>query len=168
MAACVTCVFAVTLSVFPVITVRVQTVYQDNAAWSETSHSLLCSCSFWSVMDIHIHIRVVVKSATLLRLTWLHSLEEFQVSPALCLLQKKCSLAFAASSSSTSWTWLAAAPRLSSNGWVCCLLWRFILPLQFCFVRLIIADVCAAFQGERPVSCRRVVSSRFHPSAHDV
>lgn len=47
MAACVTCVFAVTLSVFPVITVRVQTVYQDNAAWSETSD---------------IHIRAVVVS----------------------------------------------------------------------------------------------------------
>lgn len=36
MAACVTCVFAVTLSVFPVITVRVQTVYKDAAGWGET------------------------------------------------------------------------------------------------------------------------------------
>lgn len=35
MAACVTCVFAVTLSVFPVVTVRVQTVYKDSAGWGE-------------------------------------------------------------------------------------------------------------------------------------
>lgn len=35
MALCVTCVFAVTVSVFPVVTVRVQTVYKDNAAWGE-------------------------------------------------------------------------------------------------------------------------------------
>lgn len=37
MALCVTCVFAVTLSVFPVITVRVKTVYVNNAEWGETS-----------------------------------------------------------------------------------------------------------------------------------
>lgn len=41
MALCVTCVFLVTLSVFPVITVRVQTVYKDNAAWGETPSSSL-------------------------------------------------------------------------------------------------------------------------------
>lgn len=35
MALCVTCVFAVTLSVFPVITVRVRTVYKDDVAWGE-------------------------------------------------------------------------------------------------------------------------------------
>ncbi|KAM6941620.1 equilibrative nucleoside transporter 2-like [Lycodopsis pacificus] len=43
MAACVTCLFAVTLSVFPVITVRVQTVYEDNAAWGEV---FTCVCCF--------------------------------------------------------------------------------------------------------------------------
>lgn len=36
MALCVTCVFAVTLAVFPVIMVRVQTVYKDDATWGET------------------------------------------------------------------------------------------------------------------------------------
>lgn len=35
MALCVTCVFAVTLSVFPVITVRVRTVYKDEVAWGQ-------------------------------------------------------------------------------------------------------------------------------------
>ncbi|XP_041790102.1 equilibrative nucleoside transporter 2-like [Chelmon rostratus] len=51
MAACVTCVFAVTLSVFPVITVRVQTVYQDNAAWKKV---FTCVCCFivFNVMDL--------------------------------------------------------------------------------------------------------------------
>lgn len=35
MALCVTCVFAITLSVFPVITVRVRTVYQDDVTWGQ-------------------------------------------------------------------------------------------------------------------------------------
>jgi hypothetical protein len=35
MAACVTCIFAVTLSVFPVITVQVKTVYRGSAGWGE-------------------------------------------------------------------------------------------------------------------------------------
>lgn len=35
MALCMTCVFAVTLSVFPVITVRVRTVYKDDVTWGE-------------------------------------------------------------------------------------------------------------------------------------
>ncbi|XP_045902938.1 equilibrative nucleoside transporter 2-like [Micropterus dolomieu] len=50
MAACVTCVFAVTLSVFPVITVRVQTVYTDNAAWKKV---FTCVCCFivFNAMD---------------------------------------------------------------------------------------------------------------------
>ncbi|XP_031732501.1 equilibrative nucleoside transporter 2-like [Anarrhichthys ocellatus] len=43
MAACVTCLFAVTLSVFPVITVRVQTVYKDSAAWDKV---FTCVCCF--------------------------------------------------------------------------------------------------------------------------
>uniref|UniRef100_A0A8C6TG88 Solute carrier family 29 member 2 n=1 Tax=Neogobius melanostomus TaxID=47308 RepID=A0A8C6TG88_9GOBI len=49
MALCVSCVFAVTLSVFPVITVRVQTVYKDNEAWVFT-----CVCCFivFNVMDL--------------------------------------------------------------------------------------------------------------------
>ncbi|XP_068178645.1 equilibrative nucleoside transporter 2-like isoform X2 [Antennarius striatus] len=37
MALCVTSVFGVTLSVFPVVTVRVETVYRDNPAWGESS-----------------------------------------------------------------------------------------------------------------------------------
>ncbi|XP_070770346.1 equilibrative nucleoside transporter 2-like [Enoplosus armatus] len=51
MAACVTCVFAVTLSVFPVITVRVQTVYTDSAAWKKV---FTCVCCFvvFNVMDL--------------------------------------------------------------------------------------------------------------------
>ncbi|XP_070840333.1 equilibrative nucleoside transporter 2-like [Chaetodon trifascialis] len=51
MAACITCVFAVTLSVFPVITVRVQTVYQDNAAWKKV---FTCVCCFivFNAMDL--------------------------------------------------------------------------------------------------------------------
>lgn len=36
MAACVTCIFAVTLSVFPVITVKVETFYTNYIEWSET------------------------------------------------------------------------------------------------------------------------------------
>lgn len=43
MALCVTCVFPVTLSVFPVITNRVKTVYEDNAAWGETSSAVVCA-----------------------------------------------------------------------------------------------------------------------------
>ncbi|XP_032396255.1 equilibrative nucleoside transporter 1 [Etheostoma spectabile] len=51
MAACVTCVFAVTLSVFPVITVRVRTVYTDNAAWDNV---FTCVCCFivFNAMDL--------------------------------------------------------------------------------------------------------------------
>lgn len=58
MAACVTCVFAVTLSVFPVVTVRVQTVYKDSAGWGEMPlfftllHSL-CHCLSLSVTLHH-------------------------------------------------------------------------------------------------------------------
>ncbi|KAI3353571.1 hypothetical protein L3Q82_020093, partial [Scortum barcoo] len=50
MAACVTCVFAVTLSVFPVITVRVQTVYTESAAWNKV---FTCVCCFivFNIMD---------------------------------------------------------------------------------------------------------------------
>ncbi|XP_041640414.1 equilibrative nucleoside transporter 2-like [Cheilinus undulatus] len=51
MALCVTCVFAVTLSVFPVITVRVQTVYTDNQAWKKI---FTCVCCFivFNAMDL--------------------------------------------------------------------------------------------------------------------
>ncbi|XP_031158549.1 equilibrative nucleoside transporter 2-like [Sander lucioperca] len=51
MAACVTCVFAVTLSVFPVITVRVRTVYTDSAAWDKV---FTCVCCFivFNAMDL--------------------------------------------------------------------------------------------------------------------
>uniref|UniRef100_A0A3Q3NL72 Equilibrative nucleoside transporter 2-like n=2 Tax=Mastacembelus armatus TaxID=205130 RepID=A0A3Q3NL72_9TELE len=51
MALCVTLVFTVTLSVFPVITVRVQTVYKDNAAWDKV---FTCVCCFivFNVMDL--------------------------------------------------------------------------------------------------------------------
>ncbi|XP_068451670.1 equilibrative nucleoside transporter 2-like [Clinocottus analis] len=51
MAACVTCVFAVSLSAFPVITVRVQTVYKDDAAWDKV---FTCVCCFivFNVMDV--------------------------------------------------------------------------------------------------------------------
>ncbi|XP_059187979.1 equilibrative nucleoside transporter 2-like [Centropristis striata] len=51
MAACVTCVFAVTLSVFPVITVRVQTVYKDSPAWDKV---FTCVCCFivFNAMDL--------------------------------------------------------------------------------------------------------------------
>ncbi|KAL3066384.1 hypothetical protein OYC64_016355 [Pagothenia borchgrevinki] len=43
MAMCVTCVFAVTLSVFPVITLRVRTVYQGNSVWERV---FTCVCCF--------------------------------------------------------------------------------------------------------------------------
>ncbi|XP_033985609.1 equilibrative nucleoside transporter 2-like isoform X2 [Trematomus bernacchii] len=43
MAMCVTCVFAVTLSVFPVITLRVRTVYQGNPVWENV---FTCVCCF--------------------------------------------------------------------------------------------------------------------------
>lgn len=51
MALCVSCVFAVTLSVFPVITVRVKTVYEDNKAWGKV---FTCVCCFivFNVMDL--------------------------------------------------------------------------------------------------------------------
>ncbi|CAI5681472.1 equilibrative nucleoside transporter 2 isoform X1 [Oreochromis niloticus] len=51
MALCVTCVFAVTLSVFPVITVRVKTVYVNNAEWDKV---FTCVCCFivFNVMDL--------------------------------------------------------------------------------------------------------------------
>lgn len=51
MAVCVTFVFAVTLSVFPVITVRVQTVYKENAAWDKV---FTCVCCFivFNAMDL--------------------------------------------------------------------------------------------------------------------
>ncbi|XP_023131602.1 equilibrative nucleoside transporter 2-like [Amphiprion ocellaris] len=51
MALCVTCVFAVTLSVFPVITVRVRTVYRDNTVWDKV---FTCVCCFivFNVMDL--------------------------------------------------------------------------------------------------------------------
>ncbi|XP_065816679.1 equilibrative nucleoside transporter 2-like isoform X2 [Labrus bergylta] len=51
MALCVTLVFAVTLSVFPVITVRVQSVYTDNEAWKKV---FTCVCCFivFNAMDL--------------------------------------------------------------------------------------------------------------------
>ncbi|XP_040002215.1 equilibrative nucleoside transporter 2-like isoform X2 [Xiphias gladius] len=51
MALCVTCVFAVTLSVFPVVTVRVRSVYKDNAAWNQV---FTCVCCFivFNIMDL--------------------------------------------------------------------------------------------------------------------
>ncbi|XP_034544684.1 equilibrative nucleoside transporter 2-like [Notolabrus celidotus] len=51
MALCVTCVFAVTLSVFPVITVRVQTVYTESEAWKKI---FTCVCCFivFNTMDL--------------------------------------------------------------------------------------------------------------------
>ncbi|XP_028267083.1 equilibrative nucleoside transporter 2-like isoform X2 [Parambassis ranga] len=51
MALCVTCVFAVTLSVFPVLTVRVQTVYKSNSKWEKI---FTCVCCFivFNVMDL--------------------------------------------------------------------------------------------------------------------
>lgn len=50
MAACVTCVFAVTLSVFPVITVRVRTVYSD-PSWEKVFTCVCCFIVFNS-MDL--------------------------------------------------------------------------------------------------------------------
>uniref|UniRef100_A0A3B4AFY0 Solute carrier family 29 member 2 n=1 Tax=Periophthalmus magnuspinnatus TaxID=409849 RepID=A0A3B4AFY0_9GOBI len=49
MALYVTCIFAVTLSVFPAVTVRVQTVYVENQTWVFT-----CVCCFivFNVMDM--------------------------------------------------------------------------------------------------------------------
>ncbi|XP_054635459.1 equilibrative nucleoside transporter 2-like isoform X2 [Dunckerocampus dactyliophorus] len=51
MAVCVTCVFAVTLSVFPVITVRVKSVYKDSATWDKV---FTCVCCFivFNAMDL--------------------------------------------------------------------------------------------------------------------
>uniref|UniRef100_H3CAL8 Solute carrier family 29 member 2 n=1 Tax=Tetraodon nigroviridis TaxID=99883 RepID=H3CAL8_TETNG len=51
MALCVTCVFAITLSVFPVITVRVRTVYKDDLAWDQV---FTCVCCFivFNAMDL--------------------------------------------------------------------------------------------------------------------
>lgn len=51
MALCVSCVFAVTLSVFPVITVRVKTVYKENQAWEKV---FTCVCCFivFNVFDL--------------------------------------------------------------------------------------------------------------------
>ncbi|XP_056135776.1 equilibrative nucleoside transporter 2-like [Lampris incognitus] len=51
MAVCVTCVFAVTLAVFPVITVKVQTVYKENSAWDRV---FTCVCCFivFNAMDL--------------------------------------------------------------------------------------------------------------------
>ncbi|KAM9314199.1 equilibrative nucleoside transporter 2-like isoform 2-T2 [Pholidichthys leucotaenia] len=51
MALCVTCVFAVTLSVFPVITVRVRTVYSKPEWWNSV---FTCVCCFivFNVMDL--------------------------------------------------------------------------------------------------------------------
>ncbi|XP_069385505.1 equilibrative nucleoside transporter 2-like isoform X1 [Paralichthys olivaceus] len=51
MALCITCVFTVTLSVFPVIAVRVQTVYKDNAAWDKVFTCICCFIVF-NVMDL--------------------------------------------------------------------------------------------------------------------
>ncbi|XP_068178646.1 equilibrative nucleoside transporter 2-like isoform X3 [Antennarius striatus] len=50
MALCVTSVFGVTLSVFPVVTVRVETVYRDNPAWERV---FTCVCCFivFNAMD---------------------------------------------------------------------------------------------------------------------
>ncbi|KAM4750609.1 equilibrative nucleoside transporter 2-like isoform 2-T2 [Anableps anableps] len=51
MALCVTLVFAVTLSVFPVITVRVKTVYTENTDWDNV---FTCVCCFivFNLMDL--------------------------------------------------------------------------------------------------------------------
>ncbi|XP_054607724.1 equilibrative nucleoside transporter 2 isoform X2 [Nothobranchius furzeri] len=50
MAACVTCVFAVTLSVFPVITAKVKTVYEEKADWDKV-FSCVCCFVVFNVMD---------------------------------------------------------------------------------------------------------------------
>ncbi|KAJ0033146.1 hypothetical protein NQD34_000253, partial [Periophthalmus magnuspinnatus] len=51
MALYVTCIFAVTLSVFPAVTVRVQTVYVENQTWAKV---FTCVCCFivFNVMDM--------------------------------------------------------------------------------------------------------------------
>ncbi|XP_063740011.1 equilibrative nucleoside transporter 2-like isoform X2 [Eleginops maclovinus] len=51
MAVCVTCVFAVTLSVFPVIPLRVKSVYQDSPVWDKV---FTCVCCFivFNAMDL--------------------------------------------------------------------------------------------------------------------
>ncbi|MEQ2280836.1 hypothetical protein AMECASPLE_024082 [Ameca splendens] len=51
MALCVTLVFAVTLSLFPVITVRVKTVYTENTQWDNV---FTCVCCFivFNLMDL--------------------------------------------------------------------------------------------------------------------
>ncbi|XP_015236415.1 PREDICTED: equilibrative nucleoside transporter 2-like [Cyprinodon variegatus] len=51
MALCVTLVFAITLSVFPVITVRVKTVYPENRDWDKV---FTCVCCFivFNLMDL--------------------------------------------------------------------------------------------------------------------
>ncbi|KAM4612191.1 equilibrative nucleoside transporter 2-like [Polymixia lowei] len=51
MALCVTCVFTVTLAVFPVITVRVQSTYRNNADWDKV---FTCVCCFivFNAMDL--------------------------------------------------------------------------------------------------------------------
>ncbi|KAJ3614299.1 hypothetical protein NHX12_017873 [Muraenolepis orangiensis] len=51
MAACVTCTFAVTLAVFPVITVKVKTVYRDYARWDKVFTCVCCFIVFNS-MDL--------------------------------------------------------------------------------------------------------------------
>ncbi|XP_043971415.1 equilibrative nucleoside transporter 2-like [Gambusia affinis] len=51
MALCVTFVFAVTLSVFPVITVRVKTVYTDNTDWDKVFTCVCCILVF-NIMDL--------------------------------------------------------------------------------------------------------------------
>ncbi|XP_061626099.1 equilibrative nucleoside transporter 2-like isoform X3 [Phyllopteryx taeniolatus] len=56
MALCITCVFAVTLSVFPVVTVRVETVYKKHTDWAVQGQ--LCvpvrrcvACALYSIAD---------------------------------------------------------------------------------------------------------------------
>ncbi|XP_061536555.1 LOW QUALITY PROTEIN: equilibrative nucleoside transporter 2-like [Phycodurus eques] len=51
MALCITCVFAVTLSVFPVVTVRVETVYKKHTDWDKV---FTCVCCFvvFNAMDL--------------------------------------------------------------------------------------------------------------------
>ncbi|XP_057700753.1 equilibrative nucleoside transporter 2-like [Corythoichthys intestinalis] len=50
MAACITCIFAITLSVFPVVTLRVETVYK-NTKWDEVFTPVCCFVVF-NVMDL--------------------------------------------------------------------------------------------------------------------
>ncbi|KAG7283565.1 hypothetical protein CRUP_026492, partial [Coryphaenoides rupestris] len=51
MAACITCIFAVTLAVFPVITVKVKTFYIDYTEWDKV---FTCVCCFivFNLMDL--------------------------------------------------------------------------------------------------------------------